>query len=87
MVKVTIIGRENPMRKNEMVSVALSTYGFLSQTEISAIISKIAEVFSSHIPGDTEDLFYSVILGALDFHENGKENSIEIDYRPEEKDQ
>ena len=87
MIKVSIMGREKPMRKNEAVSVALTAYGFLSQSEISAIISKIAEVFSSHTPGDTEDLFYSVILGALDFHENGKENSIEIEYRPEEKDQ
>ena len=87
MIKVSIMGREKPSEKNEVVSVALTDYGFLSQSEISAIISKIAEVFSSHVPGDTEDLFYSVILGALDFHENKKENSIEIDYRPEEKDQ
>jgi len=87
MVKVSIMGRENPMQKNEAVTVALSTYGYLSQSEVSAIICKIAEVFSSHAPGDTENLFYSVILGALDLHENKKENSIEIDYRPEEKDQ
>lgn len=87
MIKVSIMGREKPMEKNEGVSVALMAYGFLSQVEVSAIICKIAEVFSSRAPGDKEDLFYSVILGALDFHEHKEENSIEIDYRPEEKDQ
>ena len=50
MIKVSIMGREKPMEKNEGVSVALMAYGFLSQVEVSAIISKIAEVFSSRAP-------------------------------------
>lgn len=84
MIKVSIIGREKPMGKNEGVKVALMCYGFLSQREVSAIINKIAEVFSRHATGVEEDTYYETILGALDFHESDNENSIEFDYRPDE---